>query len=56
MMKYGSWLKREARVGRFHYLPAATVHGKLAAAGFDPVECRLSYAGQAFLFRAVRPG
>jgi SAM-dependent methyltransferase len=56
MMRFGSWLKREARAGRFHYLPAATVRGKLADAGFDPVDWRLSYASQAFVFRAFRPG
>lgn len=54
MMKYGAWLKREARVGRFHYLPAAEVTAKLTAAGFGRVEHRLSYAGQAFVFRAVK--
>lgn len=56
MMKYGGWLKREARTGRFHYLPAAAVRDKLTAAGFVRVEHRTSYAGQAFVFRAVRPG
>lgn len=52
MMKYGAWLKREARTGRFHYLPADAVREKLLAAGFERVEHRLSYAGQAFVFRA----
>jgi ubiquinone/menaquinone biosynthesis C-methylase UbiE len=56
MMKYGAWLKREARVGRFHYLPADEVHAKLSAAGFTRIEHRLSYAGQAFVFRAHKPG
>jgi SAM-dependent methyltransferase len=55
MMKYGSWLKREARTGRFHYLPADKVSEKLAAAGFTRIEHRLSYAGQAFVFRAIKP-
>jgi ubiquinone/menaquinone biosynthesis C-methylase UbiE len=55
MMKYGAWLKREARTGRFHYLPAAAVTAKLEAAGFVRIEHRLSYAGQAFVFRALRP-
>lgn len=54
MMKYGAWLKREARTGRFHYLPAAEVAAKLAAAGFERVEHRVSYAGQAFVFRGVK--
>jgi ubiquinone/menaquinone biosynthesis C-methylase UbiE len=56
MMKYGGWLKREARTGRFHYLPAAEITAKLAAAGFERIEHRLSYAGQAFVFRAHKPG
>lgn len=55
MMKYGGWLKREARTGRFHYLPADAVTRKLEAAGFTRVEHRTSYAGQAFVFRAVKP-
>jgi SAM-dependent methyltransferase len=55
MMKYGRWLKQEARAGRFHYLPADAVAAKLAAAGFADIDHRLSYAGQAFVFRAVKP-
>ncbi|HJZ57101.1 MAG TPA: class I SAM-dependent methyltransferase, partial [Gemmataceae bacterium] len=55
MVRYGVWLKREARAGRFHYLPAAEVARRLSAAGFERVEHRLSYAGQAFVFRAHRP-
>ena len=55
MMKYGSWLKQEARTGRFHYLPAEQVATKLVAAGFEKIEHRLSYAKQAFVFRAVKP-
>ena len=55
MMRYAAWLKREARTGRFHYLPAAEVTAKLAAAGFERVEHRTSYLGQAFIFRAHKP-
>ena len=55
MMRYGRWLKREARTGRFHYLPAETVRQKLTAAGFDAIEHRLSFAGQAYVFRCRRP-
>jgi ubiquinone/menaquinone biosynthesis C-methylase UbiE len=51
MMSYGGWLKREARRGRFHYLPAETVAQKLAATGFIAIEHRRSYAGQAYVFR-----
>jgi SAM-dependent methyltransferase len=55
MMRYGRWLKREARTGRFHYLPAETVTAKLTGAGFGPVAQRLSYCDQAYVFRAVKP-
>jgi ubiquinone/menaquinone biosynthesis C-methylase UbiE len=56
MLRYGAWLKREARRGRFHYLPAAVVADKLARAGFTGIAHRLSFAGQADLFRCQRPG
>lgn len=55
MLRYGRWLKQEARAGRFHFLPAAEVARRLTAAGFGPVEHRVSYAGQAFVFRATTP-
>lgn len=55
MWCYGGWLTRQARAGRFHYLPLPTVLGKLTAAGFRAVEHRLSYAGQAYLFRCRKP-
>jgi ubiquinone/menaquinone biosynthesis C-methylase UbiE len=51
MWRYGVWLKRQARRGRFHYLPLERVVEKLAATGFADVEHRLSYAGQAYLLR-----
>lgn len=55
MMRYGAWLKREARTGRFHYLPPDIVLAKLAAAGFRQTRYRLSYAGQAFIFAGAKP-
>jgi ubiquinone/menaquinone biosynthesis C-methylase UbiE len=55
MFSYGSWLKREARRGRFHYLPRATVEDKLRSTGFAGIEHRLRYAGQAYLFRCRKP-
>lgn len=54
MWRYGGWLKREARTGRFHYLPADVIMAKLALAGFTAIEHRLSFAKQAFLFRCVK--
>jgi ubiquinone/menaquinone biosynthesis C-methylase UbiE len=53
MLRYGRWLKTEARRGRFHYLPASEVEQRLRAAGFSQVHYRRSYAGQAFVFRAL---
>ena len=55
MLRYGSWLKQEAARGRFHYLSADVIRAKLAAAGFERIEHRITYARQAFLFRAYRP-
>jgi ubiquinone/menaquinone biosynthesis C-methylase UbiE len=55
MLRYGRWLKREARIGRFHYLPAADVKRRLTAAGFTSVDHRMSYCDQAYVFRAVTP-
>jgi SAM-dependent methyltransferase len=51
MLRYGAWLKREARKGRFHYLPAAVIADKLRTVGFTHIEQRVSFAGQAFIFR-----
>jgi len=55
MWRYGTWLKEQARVGRFHYLPMEAVDEKLRAAGFVEVEHRLSFAKQAYLIRCRRP-
>ena len=49
--RYGNWLKREARRGRFHYLPQDQIETILAGAGFSAIEAQTSFAGQAFLFR-----
>lgn len=56
MYTYGGWLKREARRGRFHYLPWPVIRTKLEHAGFVGLEHRRSYAEQAFLVRARKPG
>jgi SAM-dependent methyltransferase len=54
MLRYGAWLKKEARTGRFHYLTADVIAAKLADVGFVGVEHRLSYVDQAFIFRAYK--
>jgi ubiquinone/menaquinone biosynthesis C-methylase UbiE len=54
MLRYGAWLKREARRGRFHYLPAEVVARKLHKAGFGEVEHRFSFAGQALIVHCRR--
>jgi SAM-dependent methyltransferase len=56
MLRYGSWLKREARRGRFHYLPLDAILAKLRQAGFGELCHRLSFARQAYVIRAQRPG
>lgn len=55
MLRYGGWLKREARKGRFHYLQAEDVIAMLHRFGFEEIEHRQSYARQADIFRAVVP-
>jgi SAM-dependent methyltransferase len=55
MLKYGSWLKAQARAGRFHYLPLAAVRDKLQATGFVDVEHRLSFSRQAYILRCFKP-
>jgi hypothetical protein len=55
MLRYGRWLKREARAGRFHFLPAAEVIRRLSGAGFVSIAHRLSYCDQAYIFRATKP-
>jgi ubiquinone/menaquinone biosynthesis C-methylase UbiE len=54
MLRYGAWLKQEARRGRFHYFPCETVRAKLHSAGYADIRHRVSYAGQAYLFRATK--
>jgi SAM-dependent methyltransferase len=55
MLRYGRWLKEQAACGRFHYLPKETILARLGQAGFVGLEHRLSFARQAYLFRAFRP-
>jgi ubiquinone/menaquinone biosynthesis C-methylase UbiE len=51
MWRYGNWLTRESRRGRFHYLPLEEIVTKLAAAGFLGIEHHRTYVGQAYLLR-----
>jgi SAM-dependent methyltransferase len=55
MWRYGRWLKQQARMGRFHYLPIETVERKLHDAGLEQTEHRLSFARQAYLIRCRKP-
>jgi ubiquinone/menaquinone biosynthesis C-methylase UbiE len=55
MLRYGAWLSREARQGRFHYLPVSEIIAKLTSTGFYAIEHQLSYAGQAYLIRCRKP-
>jgi ubiquinone/menaquinone biosynthesis C-methylase UbiE len=52
MQRYGRWLIREARRGRFHFLPIEEIGARLQKVGFQAWEYRLSYAGQAYLISA----
>jgi ubiquinone/menaquinone biosynthesis C-methylase UbiE len=54
MMRYGKWLKQEARLGRFHYLAHQVITAKLRDVGFVEVSHRLSYANQAYIFHAQK--
>lgn len=53
--RYGGWLHRESRRGRFHYLPLETVIAKLHGLGFRAIDDKLSFAGQAYLLRCKKP-
>jgi len=53
MWTYGSWLTRESRRGRFHYLPLDAIGQKLESLGFRGIEHRLSYASQAYLIKCL---
>jgi ubiquinone/menaquinone biosynthesis C-methylase UbiE len=55
MWRYGKWLSKEARSGRFHFLPADEVVAHLQKAGFQNVEHRLSYVNQAYVLRCYKP-
>ncbi len=55
MWRYGFWLKREARRGRFHYLPVGEIVDRLEAAGFEDISHRLSFAGQAYVICCRKP-
>jgi SAM-dependent methyltransferase len=51
MYRYGRWLTRESRRGRFHYLPTQAIVTRLIDAGFVQIEHRLTYCDQAYLVR-----
>jgi ubiquinone/menaquinone biosynthesis C-methylase UbiE len=55
MLRYGSWLTREAEQGRFHYLPLSEIVRKLTSTGFYAIEHQITYAGQAYLIRCRKP-
>ena len=55
MWRYGTWLSKEARRGRFHFLEVSEVVRRLEAAGFQNVQHRLSYVKQAYVLRCRKP-
>jgi ubiquinone/menaquinone biosynthesis C-methylase UbiE len=54
MQRYGHWLQREAKRGRFHFFPLAVLVQRLEQIGFTIVETRLSYAKQAYLLSTLK--
>jgi ubiquinone/menaquinone biosynthesis C-methylase UbiE len=56
MWRYGKWLTREARRGRFHYLPLEAILNRLRAVGWIGIEHRFTYVGQAYLIRCRKLG
>lgn len=54
MLFQSRWLKRAAAIGRFHYLPAGDIIRYLESTGFKFVTYQLTYAGQAWVFFAVK--
>lgn len=54
MMWYGAWLRREAKRGRFHYLPIDDIAARLNKVGFGNLKHCVSYAGQAYVISAQR--
>jgi SAM-dependent methyltransferase len=55
MQKHGSWLKREAVRGRFHFEPLVKILKRVQMAGFENWSSKLSYADQAFVVRSNKP-
>jgi ubiquinone/menaquinone biosynthesis C-methylase UbiE len=55
MQGYGHWLRRQAQLGRFHFLPSEQIEARLRRVGFTGVRHRLSYAGQAYVVAASKP-
>jgi SAM-dependent methyltransferase len=54
MQRYGHWLQREAKRGRFHFFPLGVIVQRLEQIGFRIVETRLSYAKQAYLLSTLK--
>jgi hypothetical protein len=54
MQLYGRWLKQEARRGRFHFYPLPELIDRLQRSGFNVEAHKVSYAGQAYVIKAMR--
>ena len=55
LLRHGSRQKREARRGRYHFLPLTDLARRLHQAGFQRLRYRLSCAGQAYVVAASVP-
>jgi ubiquinone/menaquinone biosynthesis C-methylase UbiE len=54
MLLQSRWLKNSARAGRFHYLPVEQIRKILYSTGFKEIRHELTYAGQAWVFSAIK--
>lgn len=54
MLLQSRWLKHSAQTGRFHYLPAEQITQILYSTGFKDIQHKLAYAGQAWVFSAIK--
>jgi ubiquinone/menaquinone biosynthesis C-methylase UbiE len=54
MLLQSRWLKHSAQTGRFHYLPVEQITQILCSTGFKDIRRRLTYAGQAWVFLAIK--
>lgn len=55
MVWHGRWLAKQAKIGRFHYLPIEEVEKIILRIGFRDIQSRLTYAGLAWVVSCQKP-